>query len=77
MPRVRRKLDAPGPPYNGNSGTWHPGDEKDVSDTEAAWLLGPMAEQFEAVGGDVPSTVPSEPALNGRKDRAFRGGKKK
>lgn len=79
MPRVRYKPVRSGA-YSGPSGTWQPGDVREVSEKDAAWLLGPMSALFEAVE-DAPPSAPAplapSPSLDGKKDRAYRGGKKK
>lgn len=72
MPRIRYKASR-SVPYNGPSGTWFPGEEREVDEVSAKWFLGPLAEWFEECSPKAAAPV----ADGGSKDRAYRGGKRK
>ena len=57
MPILRFKGFNHTPTYNGPTGSWSPGDEKEISAADAARLLGTFPDAFEAVG-----SAPSKPA---------------
>lgn len=73
MVRVRYKASRSAP-YNGAGGCWLPGDEREVDDQRARWLLGPMGEWFEAVE-PVKEAPPVAEGVS--PSRAFTRGKKK
>jgi hypothetical protein len=73
MPRLRYN-PARSAPYNGASGTWAPGDEREVSDEAAKWLLS-LEDWFAEVK---PAPKAEAPVVEGPKaTRAYTQAKKK
>lgn len=75
MPRLRY-LPERDVPHNGRGAPWLPGDERDVSDGEAAWLLQFPAFR-EVVGPALPPATPTAVAEGGTADRAVKRTKRK
>lgn len=57
MPTLLFKGFAHTPTYRGSTGSWSPGDEKEISPADADRLLSDFPTAFEAVG-----SAPSKPA---------------